>query len=100
MKHVRFHPDARGELLAATRFYQQESGGLGRAMAGEVRAALQRISDFPESGSPDGTPDDLRKVFLDRFPFTLVYRLRDDGLEVLAVMHQRQRPDYWRTRVR
>jgi plasmid stabilization system protein ParE len=98
VKRVRFHPDARAELLAAVRFYQQEAVGLGRAMAGEVRTALLRISDFPESGSPDGTRDDLRKVFLDRFPFTLVYRLRDDGVEVLAVMHQRQRPDYWRTR--
>ena len=97
MKRVRFHPDARAELVAAIRFYQQEARGLGRAMAGEVRSALARISEFPESGSPDN--EDLRRVFLDRFPFTLVYRIRGEGLEVLALMHQRQRPDYWRTRV-
>ena len=99
MSRVWFHPEARAELLAAIRFYQQEAAGLGRAMAGEVRSALERISDFPESGSPDGTPDDLRRVFLDRFPFTLVYRIREEGVEVLAVMHQRQRPDYWRARI-
>ena len=99
MKGARFHPEARAELLAAVRFYQQESEGLGRAMSGEVRSALLRIAEFPESGSPDGTRDDLRRVFLDRFPFTLVYRLRSDAVEVLAVMHQRQRPDYWRSRV-
>ena len=61
MSRVWFHPEARAELLAAIRFYQQEAAGLGRAMAGEVRSALERISDFPESGSPDGTPDDLRR---------------------------------------
>jgi len=94
---VRFHPDARTELLAATRFYQAEAAGLGRALASEVRSALERISEFPESGSPDG--EDLRKVFLDRFPFTLVYRVRGDDIEVLAAMHQRQRPGYWRGRV-
>jgi plasmid stabilization system protein ParE len=99
VKRVRFHPDARAELLGAIRFYQNETAGLGRAMAGEVRSALRRISEFPESGSPDGTRDDLRRVFLDRFPFTVVYRIPDDGVEVLAVMHQRQRPDYWRTRI-
>jgi plasmid stabilization system protein ParE len=67
-------------------------------LASEVRSALERISEFPESGSPEG--EDLRKVFLDRFPFTLVYRVRGDEIEVLAVMHQRRRPGYWRTRVR
>ena len=97
MRAVRFHPAARTELLAATRFYRVEAAGLGRALASEVRSALERISVFPESGSPDG--EDLRKVFLDRFPFTLVYRVRGDEIEVLAVMHQRQRPGYWRTRV-
>ena len=96
MKAVRFHPDARAELLAATRFYREEAVGLGRAMAGELRTALERVTEFPESGSPDG--DDLRKVFLDRFPFTVVYRASGGEIEVLAVMHQRQRPGYWKTR--
>lgn len=51
MKGARFHPEARAELLAAVRFYQQESEGLGRAISGEVRSALLRIAEFPESGS-------------------------------------------------
>jgi len=97
VRAVRFHPDARTELLAAIRFYRAETVGLGRALASEVRSALERISAFPESGSPDG--ENLRKVFLDRFPFTLVYRLRGEEIEVLAVMHQRRRPGYWRARV-
>jgi hypothetical protein len=62
---VRFHPDARTALLAATRFYRAEAEGLGRALASEVPSALERISEFPESGSPDG--DDLRKGFLAAF---------------------------------
>jgi len=99
VKGTRFHPQARAELLEAVRFYRQESEGLGHAMAREVRSALVRITEFPESGSPDDTGADLRRVFLDRFPFTLVYRFRNDGVEVVSVMHQRQRPDYWRSRV-
>jgi len=54
VRAVRFHPDARTELLAATRFYRAEAAGLGRALASEVRWALERISEFPESGSPEG----------------------------------------------
>jgi toxin ParE1/3/4 len=40
-------------------------------------------------------PDDT--VFT-RFPFTLVYRLRGDEVEILAVAHARRRPGYWRSR--
>jgi len=36
----------------------------------EVRASVGRIIEFPHSGSPG--PDSVRRVYLDRFPFTLV----------------------------
>ena len=34
-----------------------------------------------------------------RYPFTLVYLLRGDGIEVVAVAHGRRRPGYWRSRL-
>jgi hypothetical protein len=33
-----------------------------------------------------------------RFPFSLVYAHVGDYIEVLAVMHHRRHPDYWRHR--
>jgi toxin ParE1/3/4 len=95
-KEIRFHPEARRELRAAVAFYEGEAAGLGRDLLQEVRAALTRLADWPASGTPDAA--DIRRVVLTRFPFTLVYQVLDDALEIVAVMHQRQRPGYWKDR--
>ena len=38
-----------------------------------------------------------RYLLPNRYPFTLVYRLTPD-IEVVAVAHQRRRPEYWQQR--
>jgi plasmid stabilization system protein ParE len=97
VSRLRFHPSAREELAAAARFYRNESPRLGRVFVAEVRASVKLITAFPDSGSPG--PDDVRHVYLDRFPFTLVYRTDGSDVEVIAAAHQRRRPAYWRERV-
>lgn len=96
MRRVGFHPDARAELRAATAFYERERRGLGREFGREIYAVLERLLDWPRSGST--AESGTRRASLERFPFTLVYQLDDDRLVVVAVMHQRQRPGYWRDR--
>ena len=91
-----FHPEARQELRAAVQFYEGEAAGLGRELFHEVRVVLSRIAEWPASGAPDG--NDIRRVILARFPFTVVYQVLDDAVEIVAVMHQRQRPGYWKRR--
>jgi len=96
VKPIRFHPEARHELRAAARFYEDQVQNLGREFVREVRVVLTRVAEWPGSGSPhDG---DIRRVVLARFPFTVAYQILPDGIEVIAVMHQRQMPGYWRGR--
>ena len=95
-REIRFHPEARQELRAAGQFYEGETVGLGRDLVQEVRAALGRLVEWPASGTPDG--NDIRRVVLARFPFTVVYQVLDDAVEIVAVMHQRQEPGYWKHR--
>ncbi len=52
-RRIHFHPEARRELRAAVEFYRNEAVGLGRDLVQEVRAAVGRLSEWPESGSPD-----------------------------------------------
>jgi plasmid stabilization system protein ParE len=97
VSRFRFHPSAREELVAAARFYRNESPGLGRAFVVEVRTSVERIVEFPHSGSPD--PGNVRRAYLDRFPLTLVYRTAAGVVEVIAAAHQSRRPGYWRDRL-
>lgn len=47
---------------------------------------------------PRGTGAATHRLVLDRYPFTVFYRPTDDGVMVIAVAHQRRRPNYWKSR--
>jgi hypothetical protein len=40
----------------------------------------------------------VRRVPVRRFPFFVIYRERDEDLQIIAVAHQSRRPGYWRSR--
>lgn len=96
-REVRFHPDARAELRAAVSFYEGEAPGLCRDLPTEVRVVIDRLDERQDSGSP--VEPDVRRALLARFPFTVVYLISRTSIELVAVMHQRQRPGYWRDRI-
>jgi len=39
-----------------------------------------------------------RRIVLKRFPFSVIYRLLEGQLQIVAVAHHKRRPGYWRTR--
>lgn len=93
---VAFHEAAERELSEAAAFYEAECPGLGGSFLAEVEAALQSLGLFPEGG-PLLRGGIRRKVLL-RFPYTLLYSLRNEQIRILAVAHEKRRPCYWRGR--
>ncbi len=92
-----FHPAARDEFVAAAEYYSTAVSGLGDRFLVAVRRASQLVLAHPEAGGRrDG---DVRRMLISGFPYDLVYRVRADALEVLALAHHRRRPNYWRSRV-
>jgi toxin ParE1/3/4 len=54
-------------------------------------------AERPEVGGPMSAG--RRRWMFTRFPFALVYRIApDDSLRVLAVAHDKRKPEYWRSR--
>jgi len=44
---------------------------------------------------------EIRKCRILRFPYGVIYRLDEtDRIEIIAVMHLRRRPGYWKSRAR
>jgi plasmid stabilization system protein ParE len=62
-----------------------------------LQRALTEISLAPERWPT--LVDDLRKRPQRGFPYRIVYQLRQDHVLIVAVMHERRRPNYWRERV-
>lgn len=91
-----FHPEAEAEFLAAIDWYEERTVGLGADFAAEVHAAIQRALAMPLAWPK--VADDIRRVLTSRFPYGILYAARGDRILVLAVMHLRRQPDYWRER--
>jgi toxin ParE1/3/4 len=98
VKPVRFHDAARIELLNEIQYYTGISPKLGERLAVAVEQATQLASEFPDVGTPYryGT----RRVFPRKFPFSIVYVIREAEVYIVAVAPFRRKPDYWRARAK
>ena len=93
MERVSYHRLARRELNEAAQFYDSESPGLGLAFLDEIERCTKTIVNFPEAGPLIvGT---IRRRLVLRFPYALLYSIKQDRLRVLAVMNLKRRPLYW-----
>lgn len=90
---VEFHPDAETDAEEARRWYAERSAIAARAFLTEMIAAVDHVSQSPEIW-PRYLAGTRRYVF-PRFPFSLVYRLANDVMTVVAVAHHRRTPGYW-----
>jgi len=90
---VRFHPEARAELLEARRWYEERSPLAAVAFAQEVEAAVSRLAEAPMRypAAEHGT----RRIVLGRFPYNVFYRVGVEEAVIVAVAHQKRRPGYW-----
>ena len=93
---VEFHPLAADEAEAAERWYRERNEIAAGRFQRELNWAIERISERPESGSP--YLSSTTRVLLRRFPFFVVYRVRGDNIQIVAVAQARRRPGYWRAR--
>ncbi len=94
MTQAIFHPAARRELEEAIDYYNAERQGLGREFREEVQRVLALLTRYPLLGQV--VRGSVRRMRLSRFPSHIYYRLLEsDNLRILAVAHNRQRPEYW-----
>ena len=92
----RYLPLAREELNEAAAFYEAWVPGLGVVFLDDLEHAIERVRENPRIGAQ--VERGFRLSFLRRFPFSIVYVLRDREIVIAAVAHQRRRPGYWRGR--
>ena len=91
-----FHPEAEAEFYEAINYYEKCEEGLGEDFSIEVFLAVQHIVNYPSAWPV--LEDDLRRCFVNRFPYGIVYSNEGDEVFILALMHLHRNPDYWRHR--
>ena len=88
---------AEEEMTEAAIFYEEQAQGLGAEFLDDVQSTIDRLLENPMLGH--AVVGDLRRSLLSRFPYSLIYAIEPEDLLVIAVAHQRRRPDYWRERI-
>lgn len=97
-----FERDAVAELESAAELYERERPGYGELFVAEVRRAVERAASFPRSGALCRDCDpvrDVRRFRTRRFPYSVVTAIVEGRRAVVAVVHARRRPGYWRDRI-
>lgn len=94
--NVRLHPEALAEAIEAKCYIREDDPREAEAFVAELQAAVARICENPATPAPFG--GGYRKMRVGKFRYAAVYRLRDDEIQVMAVMHLHRKPGYWKRR--
>lgn len=91
-----FHPAAVDEFENAVAYYEDCQTGLGKQLSQEIDAAIKLVLTFPAAWTT--VEGEIKRILLRRFPFGLLYILRNDEIYILAVMNLNRNPNYWKAR--
>lgn len=94
---VYVHPEAVAEAQAATQWYRQRSPLAADAFLVEIDRAIEKIAENP--GIWPRYVASTQRFLLKRFPFSVVFRLTPNRVEVVAIAHGRRKPGYWKGRL-
>ena len=97
MKPLSYHPAAQPEIDSAHDRYRTQSPQAGDRFFEELIPALDFIGDHPNMCPPylHGT----RRLILNRYPFSVVFRERLHDIQIIAIAHAKRRPGYWARRL-
>ena len=94
---IRFLEIAQIELDEAIEYYNYEMSGLGEEFLTEVLKALDRIGEFPEAWHPCSKR--TRRYQTRRFPYGIIYQIREKEILIIAIANLHRKPDYWKERL-
>jgi toxin ParE1/3/4 len=94
---VVLHPEADAEFLLAQQRYTDASPLLGRRFYEEVTSVFRQVVEHPLRFKQFDPP--ARRLFANGFPYAVIYVVKPDAVWIIAVMHVRREPSYWKQRL-
>lgn len=95
-RDVVLDPSAEAEARAAFLWYVQRNPRAADEFQAAFERALAEVAEAPMRWPEfqQGT----RRRSLGKFPYSLIYDVTEDRIVILAVMHHRRKPGYWKPR--
>jgi plasmid stabilization system protein ParE len=97
MADLIYHPEARFKIREGAAFYEGCRESLGRAFLEAIEEAIREMALDPRRWHTIGGR--FRRCLVRRFPYGIIYCIEPDAIRIVAVMHLKRKPGYWRKRV-
>lgn len=94
---IEFHPEAEQELREAAKYYENNAPGVGITFITDLYKSVKYIKQYPLASKEIGYG--IRKKVLDKFPYKVLYSIEKDTILIIAIAHQKRRPEYWQSRL-
>ena len=89
-------PEALSDIEAAARWYDEQQSGLGSEFLQAAVAAIDALPNHPLIYRVRHKRRNIRWKLLDRFPYRIVFRITDDLITIVAVLHSARHDRHWR----
>jgi len=96
MTVVRFHPDAEAEMIDAAVWYEDQQEHLGYRFLAAIRDSINCLTINPKIYPK--VEGEVRRCLVKSFPYGVLFKGREEGIGIVAVMHLHRDPDYWKNR--
>ncbi|MBD5770294.1 type II toxin-antitoxin system RelE/ParE family toxin [Marinomonas colpomeniae] len=94
---VRIRPKVEDDLKEAYSYFEQCKIGLGTDFIQCIEASLSKISDNPKQYPV--IHKTLHRALVNKFPYSIFYKIHEDIIIIFAVMHCAREPKKWILRV-
>ena len=91
-----FRADAEAELAEAIEWHETRGRGLGAALLRAIEATLANIQRNPFA-YPE-VMHSVRRAPVRRFPYSVIYRVGETDIVVMACFHGHRDPRHWEKR--
>ena len=91
------HPEADAEFADAVGYYAEIAPDLAGRFYREMERLIRDVCAYPERFHQFDPP--ARRHFGAEFPYAIIYIQEPDCVWIVAVMHMKRRPGYWKQRL-
>jgi len=95
--NIEFLEPALIEWDDAIEYYSTQSRGLGDDFFTETLSVIRLIIEFPAVWTKFTT--NTRKATYKRFPYNIIYTVRNNSIYIIALAHHHRNPEYWINRI-
>jgi toxin ParE1/3/4 len=91
-------PEAEVDIADAAVWYDDREPGLGVELISEVRSAIDRALQSPESFTCVRRNPTVRRVLTRRFPYRVFFIVRPEVIVIFSVLHAARHDRVWQHR--